>query len=401
MNAAEKKTVVLGVTGSIAAYKACDIVSRLKRRGVDVHVILTEAGAKFITPIALETMSKNPVVTDMFSRETPWEVEHIALAKRADVFLVAPASANFLGKAAAGIADDMLTTTILAARAKILVAPAMNVNMLENPVVQQNIKLLCERGYSFIEPEDGMLACGDVGRGRLADVDIIVDRVMAELYPVRDLEGRRILVSAGPTRERLDPVRYLTNRSSGKMGYAIAQAAAARGAEVTLISGPVELETPQGVNRIDIVSSEDMFRAVCECFPACDALIMAAAPADFTPQSVAADKIKKSGDGGLTLELAPTKDILRAVGANKGERVLVGFAAETRDIEANAAKKLAAKNLDMIAANDVSRTDAGFGVSTNTVALYHSNGQKELSGSMPKRALADWLLDRVAAKLKQ
>ncbi len=400
MNEMERKTVVLGVTGSIAAYKACDIVSRLKKRDVDVHVILTEAGAKFITPVALETMSKNPVVTDMFSRETPWEVEHIALAKRADVFLVAPASANFLGKAAAGIADDMLSTTILATRAKILVAPAMNVNMLENPVVQQNIKLLCERGYSFIEPENGMLACGDVGRGRLADVDIIVDRVMKELYPANDLEGRRILVSAGPTRERLDPVRYLTNRSSGKMGYAIAEAAAARGAEVTLVSGPVTLETPQGVERIDIVSSEDMFQAVSQRFPACDALIMAAAPADFTPRSVASDKIKKSGDGGLTLELAPTKDILRALGADKGKKVLVGFAAETRDIEANAAKKLAAKNLDMIAANDVSRQDAGFGVSTNAVVLYHSDGQKELSGSMTKRALADWLLDRVAAKLK-
>lgn len=394
------KTVVLGVTGSIAAYKACDIVSRLKKRDVDVHVILTKAGAEFITPVALETMSKNPVVTDMFSRETPWEVEHIALAKRADVFLVAPASADFLGKAAAGIADDMLSTTILATRAKVIVAPAMNVNMLENPVVQQNIERLRERGYCFIEPENGMLACGDTGRGRLADADVIVDRVMAELYPVRDLAGKRILVSAGPTREKLDPVRYLTNRSSGKMGYAIAEAAAVRGADVTLISGPVALQTPNGVNRVDIVSSEDMFNAVVDRYPVCDALIMAAAPADFTPRSVAADKIKKTGEAGLTLELAPTKDILQTVGADKGARVLVGFAAETREVEANAAKKLKSKNLDMIAANDVSRADAGFDVLTNAVALYHSDGTKELSGSMTKRALADWLLDRVAAKLK-
>lgn len=394
------KTVVLGVTGSIAAYKACDIVSRLKKRDVDVHVILTKAGAEFITPVALETMSKNPVVTDMFSRETPWEVEHIALAKRADVFLVAPASADFLGKAAAGIADDMLSTTILATRAKVIVAPAMNVNMFDNPVVQQNIERLRERGYCFIEPENGMLACGDTGRGRLADADVIVDRVMAELYPVRDLAGKRILVSAGPTREKLDPVRYLTNRSSGKMGYAIAEAAAVRGADVTLISGPVALQTPNGVNRVDIVSSEDMFNAVVDRYPVCDALIMAAAPADFTPRSVAADKIKKTGEAGLTLELAPTKDILQTVGADKGARVLVGFAAETREVEANAAKKLKSKNLDMIAANDVSRADAGFDVLTNAVALYHSDGTKELSGSMTKRALADWLLDRVAAKLK-
>ena len=256
-----KKCVVLGVTGSIAAYKACDVVSRLRKQNVDVHVILTRAGAEIITPLALETMSANPVVVDMFHRETPWEVEHIALAKRADVFLVAPATANFLGKAAHGIADDMLTTTILATHAPVLVAPAMNVNMYENPAVQENIAALKTRGWHFIEPDAGILACGDVGKGRLAEPEAIVSAVMALLFPRRDLAGKHVLVSAGPTQEKIDPVRYITNRSSGKMGYAVAEAAAARGACVTLVSGPVSLPVPEGVERVSVVSSADMYEA--------------------------------------------------------------------------------------------------------------------------------------------
>ena len=393
-----KKNVVLGVTGSIAAYKACDIVSRLRKQGVDVHVILTRAGAEIITPLALETMSANPVVVDMFHRENPWEVEHISLAKRADVFLVAPATANFLGKAAHGIADDMLTTTILATRAPVLVAPAMNVNMYENPVVQENIALLKKRGWHFIEPDAGLLACGDVGKGRLAEPEAIVAAAMELLYPRRDLAGKHVLVSAGPTQERIDPVRYITNRSSGKMGYAIAEAAAARGARVTLISGPVTLPVPEGVERVNVISSQDMFEAVHAAFDSCDGLIMAAAPADFTPATFAEQKIKKNGREGMTLELAATRDILKSIGERKRQQRVMGFAAETEHLAENAAKKLEAKNLDMIAANDVTAAGAGFAVDTNAVTLYKRDGSSEQSGTMPKRALADWLLDRLFEK---
>ena len=393
-----KKNVVLGVTGSIAAYKACDIVSRLRKQGVDVHVILTRAGAEIITPLALETMSANPVVVDMFHRENPWEVEHISLAKRADVFLVAPATANFLGKAAHGIADDMLTTTILATRAQVLVAPAMNVNMYENPVVQENIALLKKRGWHFIEPDAGLLACGDVGKGRLAEPEAIVAAAMELLYPRRDLAGKHVLVSAGPTQERIDPVRYITNRSSGKMGYAIAEAAAARGARVTLISGPVTLPVPEGVERVNVISSQDMFEAVHAAFDSCDGLIMAAAPADFTPAAFAEQKIKKNGREGMTLELAATRDILKSIGERKRQQRVMGFAAETEHLAENAAKKLEAKNLDMIAANDVTAAGAGFAVDTNAVTLYKRDGSSEQSGTMPKRALADWLLDRLFEK---
>lgn len=388
------KCVVMGVTGSVAAYKACDIVSRLKKRGVDVHVILTEAGAKFITPLALESVSGNAVVTDMFSRETPWEVEHIALAKRADAFLIAPATANFLGKAAAGIADDMLTTTILATRAPILVAPAMNSNMYMNPKVQENIRTLTALGYRFIAPGSGHLACGDTGIGRLADTESIVEAVMDALGRKQDMMGMRLLVSAGPTQERLDPVRYITNRSSGKMGFCIAEAAQERGASVTLVCGPVALQTPGGVTRVDVISSQDMFEAVNAHFDACDAVVMAAAPADFTPKQVAAHKIKKDGNG-LQLQLQPTKDILAALGARKKHQKLMGFAAETQELEKNAQSKMKKKNLDMIAANDVSATDAGFGVDTNAVTLYYADGEREKSGLLSKRELADWLLDRL------
>ncbi|MDR0841052.1 MAG: bifunctional phosphopantothenoylcysteine decarboxylase/phosphopantothenate--cysteine ligase CoaBC [Christensenellaceae bacterium] len=393
-----KATVVMGVTGSIAAYKACDIISALKKQGVEVHVILTASGARFITPLALETVSGNAVVTDLFSRETPWEVEHIALAKRADVFLIAPATANVLAKAAAGMADDMLTSTLLATLAPVLVAPAMNTNMYLHPATQGNIGLLQARGVRFIAPGSGPLACGDEGVGRLADVPDIVAAVLQALAQKRDLCGKRILVSAGPTQERIDPVRYLTNRSSGKMGYAIAGAAAARGAAVTLISGATNLSPPTGVERVDVLSSADMFAAVDVRFDGCDALIMAAAPADFTPRQTAEHKIKKNGEG-LQLELCATQDILAHMGARKGKQVLVGFAAETQDIAANAQGKLKNKNLDFIAANDVSGKDAGFAVDTNAVTLYSAGGgAPQQSGSMTKQALADWLLDRVFAE---
>lgn len=395
-----KKTLVLGITGSIAAYKACDIISRLRKQDVQVRVILTKAGGQFITPLALETMSHAPVITDMFNRETPWEVEHISLAKQADAFLVAPASANFLGKAANGIADDMLTTTILATRAPVLVAPAMNSAMYLHPAVQENLHRLTQRGYTFIQPDSGRLACGDEGIGRLAEVDAIVEEAMKAMYPRRDLEGKRILVSAGPTQETIDPVRYITNHSTGKMGYAIARAAAARGANVTLVSGPVALAAPQGVETIPVVSSADMFRAIDARFDACDALVMAAAPADFTPQSPQQQKIKKQG-GGMSLNLRNTRDILGAMGQRKEGRILMGFAAESEKLAENAQAKLRRKNLDYIAANDILSKDAGFGTDTNRVTLYDQKGGARDSGPMTKDALADWLLDILSSRLQE
>lgn len=387
------KCVVLGITGSIAAYKAAEITSRLKKNGVDVRIILTKAGAEFITPLTLETLSANPVVTDMFLRDTPWEVEHISLAKRADAFLVAPATANFIGKYASGIADDMLTTTIMAAVCPVLIAPAMNVNMYDSDANKSNMELLKRRGCMFIEPDEGFLACGDVGKGRLADPAKIVDIVMRALYPKRDLEGIRILVTAGPTREEIDPVRYITNHSSGKMGFCIAQAAARRGADVTLISGPVALKTPDGVKRVDIVSSSELYDAVNSHYNNCDILIMAAAPADFTPSRRAVHKIKKRDLERMSLELLPARDILALMGAKKRERVLIGFAAETENLLENAVLKLEKKHLDMIVANDITAPGAGFQSDTNSVTLILSSGTVKDSGLLSKVGVADWLLD--------
>ncbi len=394
----KKTTVVLGVTGSIAAYKAAEIVSMLTKKDVDVRVILTEGGAHFITPLTLETLSRAPVYIDQFTREAPYEVEHIALAKLADVFLVAPATANFIGKAANGIADDLLLTTYLATTAPVLIAPAMNTNMLLHPATVKNMELLRERGCAFIEPAEGLLACGDVGRGKLAPVEEIVDAVLSVLHRQNDLAGKRILVTAGPTREAIDPVRFLSNRSSGKMGFAIAEAAAKRGASVTLIAGPVALCTPANINRVDITSSAQLCAAVEEAFPRCDALIMAAAPADFTVPEVAEQKIKKHGEG-LTLSLAPTADILARISAAKTHQVVMGFAAETQDLERNAKDKLARKKLDFIAANDVSKNDAGFAADTNAITLYSADGRKQESGLMQKSALADWLLNTLQGAL--
>ncbi len=388
------KHVVMGVTGSIAAYKACDIISALRKSGVDVHVILTHAGAEIITPLTLETISGNRVVKDMFDSDRHFEVEHISLAKLADLFLVAPATANFIGKMASGIADDMLTTTVMATAAPVMIAPAMNTNMYLDAATQANIETLKRRGCEFIAPAAGRLACGDEGIGKLAAVEDIVRAVLDRLSVRRDLAGKRVLVTAGPTREAIDPVRYITNRSSGKMGYAIAEAAAERGAEVTLISGPVSLRTPDGVKRIDIVSSDELCDSVVERFQSCDILIMAAAPADFTPAEFSAEKIKKGGES-LTLELKATRDILKTVAPLKSTQKVMGFAAETHNVEDNAIEKLRRKRLDFIAANDVTAEGAGFGGDTNIITLYGADGSKEHSGMLTKREIADWLLDRL------
>ena len=385
------KHVVMGVTGSIAAYKACDIISALRKSGVDVHVILTHAGAEIITPLTLETISGNRVVKDMFDSDRHFEVEHISLAKLADLFLVAPATANFIGKMASGIADDMLTTTVMATTAPVMIAPALNTNMYLDAANSETLK---RRGCEFIDPATGRLACGDEGIGKLAAVEDIVRAVLDKLNVKRDLEGKRVLVTAGPTREAIDPVRYITNRSSGKMGYAIAEAAAERGADVTLISGPVSLRTPDGVKRVDIVSSDELCDSVIERFPGCDILVMAAAPADFTPAEFSSEKIKKGGDH-LTLNLRATRDILKTIAPLKSNQKVMGFAAETHNVENNAIEKLKRKKLDFIAANDVTAEGAGFGTDTNIITLYGADGSREHSGMVTKREAADWLLDRL------
>ncbi|MDR1619844.1 MAG: bifunctional phosphopantothenoylcysteine decarboxylase/phosphopantothenate--cysteine ligase CoaBC [Clostridiales bacterium] len=392
-----QKCIVLGVTGSIAAYKAAELVSKLGKIGYAVRVILTAGGSEFITPLTLETLSRAPVACGQFSRNAPYEVAHIALAKRADVFAVAPATADFIAKAANGIADDLLSTTYLATTAPIVIAPAMNESMLARAATQRNIATLKADGCIFAEPETGLLACGDTGRGRLAPVGDIVAAIESALQREKDLSGKRILVTAGPTREAVDPVRFLSNRSSGKMGFAIARAAANRGAEVRLIAGPVALATPFGVIRQDVTSSAQLCEAVLGAANWCDALIMAAAPADFTIDA-ARHKIKKQGEG-ITLSLKPTADILAQVAGRKGNCIVMGFAAETQKLEENALQKIRKKNLDFIAANDVSAANMGFGVDTNAVTLFCKDGQKVDSGLKSKRELADWLLNYIAAAL--
>ena len=388
------KNIVLGVTGGIAAYKACELTSRLRKAGAQVYVVMTKNACQFVAPLTFETLSNHPAVTDTFARPDTWEVEHIALAKRADVFVIAPATANILAKMAHGIADDMLSTTVLATKAPVLAAPAMNTGMWENAATQENVKLLKARGVRFIGPEGGFLACGDTGAGRMSEPKDIFDAIVDVLCPKRDLEGLRVLVTAGPTQEKIDPVRYITNRSSGKMGYAIADAAAKRGAKVTLVTGPVNLAVPQGVEAVRIQSTQDLYEAMTARCPEMDIVIQAAAPADFIPAAVAGQKIKKQGDGDLTLVLRQTPDVAAQVGRlKKAGQVLVGFAAETNDVLENAQSKLQKKNLDMIVANDVTAPGAGFDVDTNIVTFVTADKQETLP-CLPKTQVAEELLDR-------
>ena len=389
------KNIVLGVTGGIAAYRAAQIARDLTKKGAHVYCILTKNALNFITQQTMETLTGNPAVVDMFARPDKWEVEHISLAKRADVFLVAPASANCLGKMAAGVADDMLTTTVMATKAPVLIAPAMNTNMYENPVTQRNMRTLRELlGVTFIEPSTGLLACNDVGKGHIADdKDILaaVERALGE----KDFAGKKVLVTAGPTREAIDPVRYLTNKSSGKMGYAIAAAAARRGAEVTLISGPVALEKPDGVTRVFIESTQDLYREMEARCGAQDVIIQAAAPADYRPEHIAEQKIKKTGDEPFDIHLVQNPDVAAMVGQHKRPgQILVGFAAETQNLSENAGKKLLKKNLDFIVGNDVTRPGAGFDVDTNIVTFYDAKGETALP-QLLKSEVADRILDHV------
>ena len=391
------KEIVLGVTGGIAAYKAAEVVSRLRKLGASVHVIMTENARQFITPLTLETLSANPVVYDTFERPATWEVEHIALAKRAEVFAIAPATANILAKMACGIADDMLSTTVLATKAPVLVAPAMNTGMWTAPATRQNVETLRQRGVRFVGPEAGFLACGDEGSGRMSEPAAIVGAIEAILCPRRDMEGLRVMVTAGGTRERIDPVRYIGNDSSGKMGFALAEAARQRGAEVTLVCGHTTAKRPEGIPVTEVESTCELYDAVLERAAEQDVIIQAAAPADYRPAHPSAQKIKKQAGEGITLELVENPDIAAAVGAAKRPgQTLVGFAAETEHLLDNARRKLDKKNLDMIVANDVSQPGAGFNVDTNMATLLTREGMVECP-LQSKRDLAERILDEIVA----
>ncbi|MDI6619074.1 MAG: bifunctional phosphopantothenoylcysteine decarboxylase/phosphopantothenate--cysteine ligase CoaBC [Clostridiales bacterium] len=385
--------IVIGICGGIAAYKGLELVSALKKLEFNIDVIMTKAATKFVTPLSFQSLSLNPVVVDMFEQPKTWEISHISLAKKADIFVVIPATADIIGKVACGIADDMLTTTIMATKAQVLFAPAMNTKMYENLIVQSNIKKLREYGYHFVEPAVGRLACGDVGKGKLADVDDILDEIGTLIVKKKDFKGSRVLVTAGPTIEPIDPVRYITNRSSGRMGYAIAECARDRGAEVLLITGPVHIKEPRNIDIIHIKTNEDMYSSVMENYKNCDAVIKAAAPADYRPLEYSKQKIKKN-KGELVLKLTKNIDILNELGKIKGDKILVGFAAESQNIIENAKEKLEEKNLDFIVANDISSVDTGFNSEYNKACIISRDRTEDLP-RMSKRELADKILDNI------
>ena len=388
------KCVVLGVTGGIAAYKMAHVASALRKTGAEVHVVMTENATKFITPLTFESLTGQPCVTDAFSRETPWEITHISLAQKADLILIAPATANIIAKLAHGIADDMLTTVVLAAKCKKIVAPAMNTAMLENPVTQDNLRTLEGYGFEIIQPASGLLACRDVGPGKLPEPEVLLDHVARELARKKTLAGVKVTVTAGPTQEALDPVRYLTNHSSGRMGYAIAREAMLRGAKVTLISGKTSLEPPPFVELRPVTTAEDMLRAVQDTLADTDVLIKAAAVADYKPARVAGDKMKKKDMGeDLSIPLDRTADILGWVAEHRHPGLYVcGFSMETRDMVENSRSKLDRKHLDLIVANNLKVEGAGFGVTTNVVTLISDDHVAELP-MMGKDDVAAQLLD--------
>ena len=393
--------VALGVSGGVACYKAAELVRRLQQEGIDVQVVMTESAREFVAPLTFAALTGQKVITEMFGTESAGAnvesaIEHIAVAQRIDLLVVAPATANIIAKLARGIADDFLTTLYLATTAPVVVAPAMNVNMWEHPATQENVETLRERGVHVVPPEEGYLACGMTGAGRLAGVEAIAAAVCARLRIGRDLQGETIVVTAGPTCEDLDPVRFLSNRSSGKMGYALAQAAARRGASVILISGPTRLDPPQGVSFVSVRGSEEMRQAVLEHFPRATALIMAAAVADYRPVAPRTKKIKRA-EGRLNLELESTPDILAEAARHKGGRLIIGFAAETEEMADHARAKLESKQADLIVANDVTAAGAGFDHDTNIVTLYFRDGSEKAYPRMPKLDAAQRILDALLA----
>ncbi|SHE35625.1 phosphopantothenoylcysteine decarboxylase / phosphopantothenate--cysteine ligase [Desulforamulus putei DSM 12395] len=392
------KSVTVGITGGIAVYKAAELVSSLVKAGADVHVAMTSSAREFMTPLTFEVLTGNPVHTQLFQTGSEGGVLHIDLAQKADVLVIVPATANIIGKAASGIADDLVSTLIMAASCPVLFCPAMNAVMFHNPVVQQNITKLKELGYHFVEPGEGRLACGTTGKGRLADQAIIFHSIEKLLTP-QDLAGLDVLVTAGPTREPLDPVRYLSNRSSGKMGYALARVAALRGARVTLVTGPTSLIPPPGVEAIRVETAREMYDAVLQHFEQADLVIKAAAVADYRPQDVSSQKIKKQGQD-MQLQLTRNPDVLAELGRRKKDhQLLVGFAAETNDLEQNALAKLTRKNLDLLVANDVTIPGAGFDYDTNVVRIFGRDGEVESLPLMDKNRVAQKILDRVAKLL--
>ncbi|WP_411170488.1 bifunctional phosphopantothenoylcysteine decarboxylase/phosphopantothenate--cysteine ligase CoaBC [Clostridium sp. MB05] len=395
-----KKCVCIGISGGIAVYKALDIISALRKKDIDVRVIMTDSATKFVTPLSFQSLSQNMVVTDMFAEPKAFEIQHISLAKRADVFLVAPATANIIGKVANGISDDMLSTTIMATRAKVIFAPAMNTNMYENPIVQDNIEKLKKYGYEFIEPASGRLACGDLGKGKLADVNTIVERVLEALNEKeqsKDLIGKNVLISAGPTYSKIDPVRFITNRSTGKMGYYIAEEAKRRGANVTLVSGPTNINPPDGVKVINITTNEEMKNAILDNFEESHIVIKSAAVADYKIKNYSNEKIKK-GEGDLTLTFVRDNDILKILGEKKNNQILVGFAAESNNIVENAKKKLEKKNLDYIVANDITSADTGFGSDDNKVIIISKGGEEIYLDKMSKKEVALKIFETILGK---
>ncbi len=393
----KEKTVILGVTGSIAAYKIASLASALVKLHAEVHVIMTKNATNFINPITFETLTGNKCLVDTFDRNFEFSVEHVSLAKKADVAMIAPASANVIGKMAHGLADDMLTTTVLACQCPILVSPTMNTRMFHNPIVQDNIRILKKYGMEVIEPASGYLACGDTGEGKMPEPEVLLQYLLKALTEKKDLKGMKVLVTAGPTCEAIDPVRFITNHSTGKMGYAVARAAAMRGAKVTLVSGPVHLTPSPFVEKIDIVSAEDMFHAVTSRAGEQDIIIKAAAVADYRPTVVAAEKVKKK-DGDMGISLERTKDILAYLGEHKEEgQFLCGFSMETENMLENSVAKLERKNLDMIIANNLKVEGAGFGTNTNIVTIITKEGAKELP-MMSKESVADCILDAIMEK---
>lgn len=392
-----EKTIILGVTGGIAAYKACDLVSRLTKRGCQVHVIMTKAAEHFVHPLTFRTLSGHPVITDMFSEPGSWNVRHISLAESAHLMVVAPATANIIGKVAQGIADDMLSTTIMAAKpgCPVLFAPAMNVYMYQNPIVQGNIRCLQEFGYSFIGPGEGMLACGTKGEGRMVEAVEIEDKILSLLEDKKDYLHKKILITAGPTREAIDPIRFLSNKSTGVMGYALAERAKNRGAQVHLITGPTNLPDPWGVEVTRVESALDMHRAVLQAYPEADIVIKAAAVADYRPQDISLEKIKKK-EGPLSISLTRNPDILWELGQDKQKhQILVGFAAETHNLLAYAQGKIKAKNLDLIVANNVQEPGAGFGGDTNIVTIITKDGEITKLPLLTKMETAQAILDKI------
>ena len=385
------KTVLLGVTASIAAYKTCNLARMLTKLGADVYVAMTPNSLNFVHPLTFETLTQHKCLIDSFDRNFEYSVQHVSIAKKADVVMIAPATANVIGKIAGGIADDMLTTTVMAATCKKIIAPAMNHNMYHNPIVQENIEKLRAHGYEIVEPVKGMLANRDIGDGKLPDEETLLEYILREIAREKDLAGKKVLVTAGATRESIDPVRFITNHSSGKMGFAMAKAAMLRGAEVTLVAAHTDVEPPMFVNVVPVKSAEDMFNAVKECYQNQDFIIKAAAVADYTPLTTADSKIKKS-DGDMSIQLKRTTDILKFIGHNKGEHQIVcGFSMETDNVIENSRKKLASKNADIICANSLRTAGAGFGTDTNIITMITHDNEKELE-LMSKFDAADLIL---------